>query len=116
MPHLKGDSKTISVGSVFRIPATDIETIIVKSVNGYFVAQHQQPGSSTAHADNAGAMIAEQVIRIDVPKDRLIVRFKSASSEEASHSADGHFCRMQPMQPTGILSQSPAPGYRHSEK
>jgi hypothetical protein len=27
-------------------------------------------GSSTAHADNPGAVIAEQVIRIDVPKDR----------------------------------------------
>ena len=76
-------------------------------------------GSSTAHADNPGAMIAEQVIRIDVHKDRLIVRFKSASSEDASHSADGRFCRMQPMQPmqpAGILSESPAPGYRHSEK
>ena len=35
-----------------------------------FCAQRQQPGSSTAHADNPGAVIAEQVIRIDVPKDR----------------------------------------------
>jgi site-specific DNA recombinase len=70
VPHLKGDSKTVSVESVSRIPATDIETVIVKSVNGYFVAQHQQPGSSTAHADNPGAMIAEHVIRIDVHEDR----------------------------------------------
>ena len=69
VPHLKGDSKTVSVESVSCIPATDIETVIVKSVNGYFVAQHQQPGSSIAHADNPGAMIAEQVIRIDVHKD-----------------------------------------------
>src|SRR5260370_12854893 len=33
LPHLKGESKTVSVGSVSRIPATDIEDIIVKSVN-----------------------------------------------------------------------------------
>ncbi len=88
LPHLKGESKTVSVGSVSRIPATDIEDVIVKSVNEHLVAQHDQPTSSSAHADNRGVMIAEQVVRIDVHKDRLIVRFKSAGTEE-SHSADG---------------------------
>jgi site-specific DNA recombinase len=88
LPHLKGESKTVSVGSVSRIPATDIEDIIVKSVNEHFVAQHDQPSSSSAHADDRGVMIAEQVVRIDVHKDRLIVRLKSAGTEE-SHSTDG---------------------------
>jgi site-specific DNA recombinase len=88
LPHLKGESKTVSVGSVSRIPATDIEDIIVRSVNEHLVAQHDQPTSSNAHADNRGVMISEQVVRIDVQKDRLIVRFKSAGTEE-SHSADG---------------------------
>src|SRR5258706_15825564 len=89
LPHLKGESKTISVGvgSVSRIPATDIEDIIVKSVNEHLVAQHDQPTSSSAHADDRG-MIADQVVRIDVHKDRLMVRFKSAGTEE-SHSTDG---------------------------
>jgi hypothetical protein len=115
VPHLKGSSKTISVGSVCRIPATDIETVIVKSVNGYFCAQHQQPGSSTAHADNPGAMIAEQVIRIDVPKDRRT--FDSNPQAPKKHLIRQiSFLRMQPMQPAGRLSESPAPGYRHSEK
>jgi DNA invertase Pin-like site-specific DNA recombinase len=89
LPHLKGESKTVSVGSVSRIPATDIEDIIVKSVNEHLVAQRGQPGSSSAHADDRGVMIAEQVVRIDVHKDRLIVRFKSAGTEEGSHSTDG---------------------------
>jgi site-specific DNA recombinase len=44
VPHLKGSSKTISVGSVCRIPATDIETVIVKSVNGYFVPSISSQG------------------------------------------------------------------------
>src|SRR5260370_35047416 len=45
--------------------------------------------SSSALVDDRGVVIAEQVVRIDVQKDRLIVRFKSAGSEEESHSTDG---------------------------
>src|ERR1039457_6351473 len=88
LPHLKGESKTVSVGSVSRIPATDVEDIIVKSVNDHLIVQHDQPTSSTSHADDRGVMIAEQVVRIDVHKDRLIVRFKSGETEEDSHSTD----------------------------
>jgi site-specific DNA recombinase len=88
LPHLKGESKTTSVGSVSRIPATDIENIIVKSVNEHLGSHHGQPSSSRAHADDLG-LITEQVVRIDVRKDCLIVRFKSAGTEEGSHSADG---------------------------
>jgi site-specific DNA recombinase len=84
LPHLKGDSKTVSVGSVSRIPATDIEDIIVKSVNEHLAAQHDQPSSSTAQADDRNLMIAKQVVRIDVQKDRLIVGLKSAGNKEES--------------------------------
>ena len=86
LPHLKGESKTVSVGSVSRIPATDIEDIIVRSVNEHLATRHGQPASSSAHTDDRG-VIAEQVVRIDVHKDRLIIRFKSADTE--SHSTDG---------------------------
>jgi hypothetical protein len=82
LPHLKGESKTVSVGSVSRISATDVEDIIVKSVNEHLVAQHGE-STSSAHADDH-FMIAEQVVRIDVHKDRLMVRFKSAGTEEES--------------------------------
>ena len=87
LPHLKGESKTVLIGSVSRIPATDIEDIIVKTVNEHVGAQHDQPSSST-NADNRG-VIAEQVVRIDVYKDRLMVRFKSVATEEGSHLTDG---------------------------
>jgi hypothetical protein len=87
LPHLKGESKMVSVGSVSRIPATDIEDIIVKSVNEHLGAQH--PSSSSAHADDRGVTIAEQVVRIDVHNNRLIVRFKSPDTEEGSHSIVG---------------------------
>jgi hypothetical protein len=88
LPHLKGESKTVSVGSVSRIPATDIEDIIVRSVNEHVAARHDRPSSSSPHADKCG-VIAEQVVRIDVHKDRLMVRFKSTGTEEGSQSTDG---------------------------
>ena len=81
LPHLKGESKTVSVGSVSRIPATDVEDIIVKSVHEYFAARQAQPTSSSTLADDR-SLIAEQVVRIDVHKDRLIIRFKSAGTDE----------------------------------
>src|SRR6267378_3367997 len=49
-----------------------------------------KPSSSSAHVDHRG-VIAEQVVRIEVYRDRLIVRFKSAGTEEGSHSTDGQF-------------------------
>src|SRR5712672_1403888 len=88
LPHLKGESKTVSVGSVSRIPATDVEDIIVKSVHEYRAARQAQPTSSRTLADDR-SLIAEQVVRIDVHKDRLIIRFKSAGTEEEAHSTDG---------------------------
>src|SRR6266403_2244775 len=88
LPHLKGESKTASVGCISRIPATDVEDIIVTSVNEHLVAQHGEPSSSRAPTDDRG-LIAEQVVRIDVHKDRLMVRLKSAVTEEGFHSTDG---------------------------
>ena len=58
-------------------------------VNEHLGAQHGPPSSSSTHAADRGVIIAEQVVRIDVHKDRLIVRFKSAGTEEGSHSTDG---------------------------
>jgi site-specific DNA recombinase len=102
LPHLKGESNTVSVGSVSRIPATDIEDIIVKSVNEHLAAQHGQPSSSTARADDRG-MIAEQVIRIDVHNDRLMVRFKSAGTEQ--ESTDGQLLSIRWQKPPSRRSR-----------
>src|SRR6266446_1647067 len=64
LPHLKGESKTVSVGSVSRSPATDSEDIIVKSVNEHLGGQPGQSSSNSAHTDDRG-VIAKQAIRID---------------------------------------------------
>ena len=71
LPHLYGESKTASVGSVSRIPATDIEDIIVESLNEHLIA-------------------LEQIARIDVCKDRLAIQFKSNDAADASDLSDSH--------------------------
>jgi DNA invertase Pin-like site-specific DNA recombinase len=103
LPHLKGESTTVSLGSVSRIPATDIEDIIVKSVNEHLLAQHDQPSSSSAHADDRG-VIPEQVVRIDVHKDRLMVQLKPARAEE-SHSTDGQLLSIPWQKPPSTKSR-----------
>jgi site-specific DNA recombinase len=86
-PHLHGESKTASVGSVSRVSATEIEDIVVKSINEHLIAQRERPASSAADVGDR-KLIIERVARIDVQKDRLVVRFKSVDGEEASDAAD----------------------------
>jgi len=88
LPHLHGESKTASVGSVSRVQATDIENIIVKSLNEHLIAQKEKPALSLTHVRDGKAAL-EQVARIDVHEDRLAVRLKSAG-DEASGAADDH--------------------------
>src|ERR1700694_4246937 len=45
-PVLHGEAKTASAGSVSRVPATDIESIIVKSLNEHLIAQKEEPAFS----------------------------------------------------------------------
>jgi hypothetical protein len=84
---LHGESKTASVGSISRVPAIDIESIIVKSLTEHLIAQKEKPASSQAHVRDSKAAL-EQVARIDVHEDRLAVRLKSADGEETSDGAD----------------------------
>jgi site-specific DNA recombinase len=86
LPHLYGESRTASVGSVSRVPATDIENVVVKSLNEHLIARKPKPACHT-HVRNGKAAL-EQVARIDVLGDRLVVRLKSGDDEETSDAAD----------------------------
>ena len=72
-----------------RISATDIENIIVKSLNEHLIAQKEKLAFSLAHVRDGKAAL-EHVVRIDVHEDRLAVRWKSADDEETSDAADGY--------------------------
>ena len=103
LPHLYGESKTASVGSVSRIPATDIEDIIVKSLSEH-LAQHE-PVSSSSICEKDRSVIAAQIARIDVHKDRLTVRLKSPDTEETSASTDDHVLSMPWQKPPSRKSR-----------
>jgi site-specific DNA recombinase len=85
----KGESKTVSVGSVSRIPATDIEDIIVKSVNKHLIAQREKSASGIGNIGDRQRVL-EQVARVVVHDDRLVIGLRAAEAEEASDSGDGH--------------------------
>jgi site-specific DNA recombinase len=82
LPCLHGEAKTAKVGSVTRVPATDIEEVIVKSLNEHLRSQSGMP-AITGHSE-----IAEVIDRIDVHKDRLAVRLRSRENPETIKPAD----------------------------
>jgi stress response protein YsnF len=89
LPHLHGESKIASVGSVSRIPATEIEDVVVKSLHEYLVAQREKPSSGSTQVGNRKVM-QDSIERIDVYEDHLAIRLKSADGEETSNSTDNH--------------------------
>jgi len=87
LPHLHGESKTASVGSVSRISATEIEDVIVKSLQQYLIAQKEKSSSITGQVRDHKAL-QDSIARIDVHEDHLAIRLKSADGEETSDWAD----------------------------
>jgi site-specific DNA recombinase len=76
LPCLHGAAKTAKVGSVSRVPATDIEHIVLKSLN-----EHLRSESGTPTCDITGhSAIAEVIDRIDIYRDRLAIRLRSRES------------------------------------
>jgi site-specific DNA recombinase len=88
LPHLHGESKTASIGSVSRIPATDIENIIIKSLNEHPIARKEKPSSSGTQVGDRKAL-HDSIVRIDVREDHLAIRLKSAD-DEASDATNDH--------------------------
>src|SRR3954466_13906469 len=57
LPHLHGESKIASVGSVSRIPATDIEDIVLKSITEHLIARRERPASGAANVGDRKLVI-----------------------------------------------------------
>ena len=89
LPHLHGESKTASVGSVSRISAADLEDVIVKYLNAHQIAQKETRTSKVPQVGDPKTIL-EQVARIDAHGDHLVIRLKPADGEEISNSDDGH--------------------------
>jgi site-specific DNA recombinase len=86
-PHFDGNSKTAAVGSVSRIPAADIEEAVIKSLNEQSTTQQEIPSPAIIRPDYR-SVILECVSRIDVQKDRLILRLHSEKNAGSDKTTD----------------------------
>jgi len=86
-PFLHGEAKTASAGSAFRIPAADIEDVIVKSLKEHLAANQGKSATATLPLGDRGDL-AELVAGIVVHRDRLIIRLKSDNACGASDRPD----------------------------
>ena len=86
-PHFDGVSRTAAVGSVSRVPATDVEDIIVKSLTEHLIA-HQEKSSSGPILAKDRNTILEHISRIDVRKDRLVMHLKSLQDQGFPDAAE----------------------------
>src|SRR6266481_2221398 len=73
--RLHGEAKTASAGSVPRVPAADIEDVIVKSLKKHLAANQGKSATATLQGDRGD--LAELVAGIVVHRDRLMIRLKS---------------------------------------
>src|SRR5206468_1061787 len=103
LPHLKGESKTTSVGSVSRISATDIENVVINSVKEHLAAQRGEPSASNEYGEDR-SLIAEQVVRVDVHKKCLVLRLNVVGQEEA-HPTDGELITIPWVKPPSRKSR-----------
>ena len=87
---LHGEAKTISAGSISRVPAADIEGAITKSVKEYLADKEDNSITKAVHFEDCDALV-QLVTRIVVHEDRLIVHLKSEGTNEASVSPDDQF-------------------------
>src|SRR6266436_1573238 len=86
-PFLHGGAKTASAGSVSRIPAADIEAVVVKLLKKQLAAKQDRSTTSNVLSGDRGA-VAQLVAGIVVYEDRLVVRLKSENGDEPSDSPD----------------------------
>jgi DNA invertase Pin-like site-specific DNA recombinase len=82
-PLLHGGAKTASAGSVARIPAADIEDVVVKSIEEHLAADRDKPEFSAKHSEDRGDLV-QLVANIVVHNDKLVVQLKADNAEESA--------------------------------
>jgi site-specific DNA recombinase len=88
-PCLHGEAKTAKVGTITRVPAAEVEEIVVKSLVKHLASR----GTAAADLKTGHSAIAERIERIDVHNDRLTVRVKSKQTSENNGLTDDVECR-----------------------
>ena len=86
-PVLNGEAKTASAGSVSRVPAADIEDIVVKSLEAHLAARQDGSTSSALQLRDRESLV-QLVAGIVVQTDKLVVRLKSDDTDEEPDRSD----------------------------
>jgi site-specific DNA recombinase len=84
---LHGEAKAASAGSVSRVPAADIEEIVIKSLKAHLAGQ-QDSSPSKALQLRDRETLAELVAGIAVHTDKLVVRLKSDHTDNEPDRSD----------------------------
>ena len=89
LPHLKGELKIASLGSVSRVAAPEIEDAVVRAIKEHIVANVELKSNLVAATETNAVL--DKIERIDVGIDRLTIRLRLGNSDEsAPDAADGH--------------------------
>jgi site-specific DNA recombinase len=86
-PVLHGEAKTASAGSISRVPAADVEDIIVKALKTHLAAKRDGSTSSAVQLRDPEAL-AQLVAGIVVHRDKLVIRLKPDYADEEPDRAD----------------------------
>src|SRR6267154_803356 len=86
-PLLHGEAKTASAGSISRVPAADIEDIVMKSMKEQHLAARQDK-STTSAVRLQDCDLTQPTTEIVVHEDGLIIRLKSGQADEASDAPE----------------------------
>lgn len=80
-PHLRGESKTAILGSVSRVPAHDIEDMVLKAVNYHLVSRSRQGNNTNSLIECAydRAELLRLLERIEAHRGRLLVWLKATA-------------------------------------
>jgi site-specific DNA recombinase len=86
-PVLHGEAKTSPAGSISRVPAADIEDIVLKSLEAHFTAQRDGSTSSASQIRDRDALV-RLVAGIVLHTGKLVVRLKSDQTDEEPDRSD----------------------------
>jgi site-specific DNA recombinase len=86
-PVLHGEAKTASAGSVSRVPAAEVEDIIVNAIKTHLAAKRDGSTSSTTQLRDRESL-AQVVAGLVVHRDKLVIRFMSDHADEETVGAD----------------------------
>jgi site-specific DNA recombinase len=85
-PFLHGEAKTASAGSISRVPAADIEDIVIKSMKDHLAATQDKSTTNAVRLEDRD--LTQLITEIVVHEDRLIIRLKSDHADEASDASE----------------------------